>query len=113
MVDTTLIYEMKPENPVTPDENIENPKPRGRGRPKKVKTPEEIEQDRIKYNEYQKNYLKQRIENDPEFAEKSRIQHRIRSRRYVEKNRDRLKQERDELVRKSKLFDEIVKNLSV
>ena len=112
MVDSTLMYEINNVNPESSPEPEVNPK-KTRGRPKKVKTPEEIEQDRIKYNEYQKNYLKQRIENDPEFAEKSRIQHRIRSRRYVEKNRDRLKQERDELVRKSKLFDEIVKNLSV
>lgn len=110
MVDSTLIYEM---NPVTPPENAENqnPKPKGRGRPKKYKTPEEIEDDKNKHREYYRNYYKERSARDPEFAEKYRTQLNIRTKRYAEKNKERLKKERDEMVLKSKLYDEIMLNL--
>lgn len=111
MVDSTLIYEMKTE--INPESSPEpETKPR-RGRPKKVKTPEEIEQDRIKYNEYSNNYQKQRIKNDPAFAEKYRAQLNVRCKRYAEKNKEILKQKRDETVRKSKLYDELIRNSSV
>jgi len=73
MVDTTLIYEMKTEiNPESSPEPESNPVKRTRGRPKKIKTPEEIEQDRIKHNEYFRNYYKERSAKDPEFLEHTR-----------------------------------------
>ena len=112
MVDSTLMYEINNVNPESSPEPEVNPK-KTRGRPKKVKTPEEIEQDKQKHREYYRNYYKERSAKDPEYAERYRTQLNVRTKRYAQRNRDRLKQEHEELVRKSKLFDEIVKNLSV
>lgn len=84
-----------------------------RGRPKINKSLEDLENDRIKRNEYQKNYHKKRCETDPEYAEKYRLQLNIRTKRYKEKNKEVLKMKRDEITMKAKLYDEMMKNMSV
>lgn len=92
---------------------IETIAPKRRGRPKKIKTPEEIEQEKQKHREYYRNYYKERIERDPEYAERYRTQINIRTKRYAEKNKERLKQERDEMLKKSKLYDELIAKLKI
>ena len=87
--------------------------PKKRGRPKKIKTPEELEEDRKKKNEYQNKYHKERCERDPEYAENYRIKLNQRTKRYAERNKENFKMMREELIRKSKLYDEIVKNMSL
>ena len=83
-----------------------------RGRPKKIKTPEEIEQDRLKKNDYHNNYHKMRKQRDQEYAEKSRRQINDRVKRYCENNKEIIKMKRDEILRKSKLYDEIIKSMT-
>ena len=83
-----------------------------RGRPKKNKTPEEIEQDRLKKNDYHNNYHKMRKQRDLEYAEKSRRQINDRVKRYCENNKEIIKMKRDEILRKSKLYDEIIKSMT-
>ena len=83
-----------------------------RGRPKKNKTPEEIEQDRLKKNDYHNNYHKMRKQRDLEYAEKSRRQINDRVKRYCENNKEIIKMKRDEISRKSKLYDEIIKSMT-
>lgn len=104
MVDTTIIYEINETNEIVK---------KTRGRPKKIKTPEELEQDRIKRNEYHNKYHKERCERDPEYAENYRLKLNQRTKRYAERNKEKIKLYNQELVRKSKLYDEIVKNMSV
>ena len=101
MVDTTIINE------------INDIVKKTRGRPKKIKTPEELEQDRIKRNDYQNKYHKARCERDPEYAENYRLKLNQRTKRYAERNKEKIKLYNQELLRKSKLYDEIVKNMSV
>jgi hypothetical protein len=101
MVDTTIINE------------INDIVKKTRGRPKKIKTPEELEQDRIKRNEYHNKYHKERCDRDPEYAENYRLKLNQRTKRYAERNKEKYKLIKEELVRKSKLYDEIVKNMSV
>ena len=84
-----------------------------RGRPKKIKTPEELDEDRKKRNEYHNTYHKQRCERDPEYAENYRLKLNLRIKRYAERNKEKFKMMREELIRKSKLYDEIVKNMSL
>lgn len=84
-----------------------------RGRPKKIKTEEDLEQDRIKRNEYQNNYHKQRCERDPEYAENYRLKLNQRVKRYAERNKEKIKVMHQEIYKKSKLYDEIVKNMSL
>lgn len=91
---------------------IETITPKCRGRPKKIKTPEEIEQDKIKHRDYYRNYYKERSQRDPEYAERYRQQLNVRSKRYHENHKEKLKQQRDEITRKAKLYDEIVKTIS-
>ena len=98
MVDTTIMNEIMIQ--------------KTRGRPKKNKTPEEIEQERLKKNDYHKNYHKMRSERDPEYAEKTRIQIKDRVKRYSENNKETIKMKRDEIVRKSKLYDEVIKSMT-
>jgi hypothetical protein len=113
MVDTTLIYEMKTEiNPESSPEPESNPVKK-RGRPKKIKTPEEIEHDKQKHREYYRNYYKERSAKDPEFAEKYRSQLLVRTKRYYNNHKEEFKSKYEDMVRKSKLYDELVKNLSV
>ena len=83
-----------------------------RGRPKKNKTPEEIEQDRLKKNDYHNNYHKMRKQRDQEYAEKSRRQINDRVKRYCENNKEIIKMKRDEILRKSKLYDEVIKSMT-
>ncbi len=83
-----------------------------RGRPKKNKTPEEIEQDRLKKNDYHNNYHKMRKQRDLEYAEKSRRQINDRVKRYCENNKEIIKMKRDEILRKSKLYDEVIKSMT-
>ena len=101
MVDSTLIMEI--------NENVK----KTRGRPKKYKTPEDLEKDRIKRNEYHNNYHKTRCEIDPVYAENYRLKMNERIKRYAERNKEKIKLKNQELVRKSKLYDEIVENMSV
>ena len=101
MVDTTIINE------------INDIVKKTRGRPKKIKKPEELEQDRIKRNDYQNKYHKARCEKDPEYAENYRLKLNQRTKRYAERNKEKYKLIKEELLRKSKLYDEIVKNMSV
>ena len=86
--------------------------PKKRGRPKKNKTPEEIEQHRLKKNDYHNNYHKMRKQRDQEYAEKSRRQINDRVKRYCENNKEIIKMKRDEILRKSKLYDEIIKSMT-
>mgnify|MGYP003640463081 CR=1 FL=1 len=99
MVDSTIIDEVKDMVKKT------------RGRPKKIKTPEEIEEDRLKKNNYHSNYHKMRCLNDEIYVDKCRMQTKERVKRYTEKNKDLLKIKRDEIVKKAKLYDEIVKSI--
>ena len=101
MVDSTLIMEI--------NENVT----KTRGRPKKYKTPEDLEKDRIKRNQYQVNYHKTRSEIDPVYAENYRLRMNERTKRYAERNKEKNKLKNQELVMKSKLYDELVKNISV
>lgn len=87
--------------------------PKQRGRPKKIKTPEELEEDRKKKNEYQNKYHKERCERDPEYAENYRLKLNERTKRYAQRNREKMKLIHQEIYRKSKLYDEIVKNMSL
>jgi len=86
--------------------------PKKRGRPKKIKSAEDLEEDRKKKNEYQNKYHKERCERDPEYAENYRLKLNQRIKRYAERNKEKIKVMREELIRKSKLYDEIVKNMS-
>lgn len=86
--------------------------PKKRGRPKKVKTPEELEEDRKKRNEYQNKYHKERCERDPEYAENYRLKLNQRIKKYAERNKEKIKVMHQEIYRKSKLYDEIMKNIS-
>jgi len=86
--------------------------PKQRGRPKKNKTPEELEEDRKKKNEYQNRYHKERCERDPEYAENYRLKLNERIKRYAQRNKEKIKMIHQEIYRKSKLYDEIVKNMS-
>ena len=86
--------------------------PKKRGRPKKIKTPEELEEDRKKKNDYHNNYHKMRKQRDQEYAEKSRRQINDRVKRYCENNKEIIKMKRDEILRKSKLYDEIIKSMT-
>ena len=72
--------------------------PKQRRRPKKNKTPEEIEQDRLKKNDYHNNYHKMRKQRDQEYAERNKEKNKIK---------------REEILRKSKLYDEMLKNVSL
>ena len=83
-----------------------------RGGPKKIKTPEEIEQDRLKKNDYHNNYHKMRKQRDQEYAEKSRRQINDRVKTYCENNKEIIKMKRDEILRKSKLYDEVIKSMT-
>ena len=84
-----------------------------RGRPKKIKTPEELDEDRKKRNEYHNTYHKQRCERDPEYAENYRLKLNLRTKRYAERNKEKNKMKREEILKKSKLYDEMVKNVSL
>ena len=106
MVDTTLIYEMKTEHESNPEN--ESNLVKKKGRPKKIKTPEEIEQDRIKHREYYRNYYKERLEKDPEFAERYRQQLNVRTKRYYHKHKEELKSKYEDMLKKCKLYDELV-----
>jgi len=86
--------------------------PKQRERPKKNKTPEELEEDRKKKNEYQNRYHKERCERDPEYAENYRLKLNERIKRYAQRNKEKIKMIHQEIYRKSKLYDEIVKNMS-
>ena len=61
--------------------------PKQRGRPKKIKTPEELEEDRKKKNEYHNRYHKERCERDPKYAEK----YNQRTKRYAKRNEEKIK----------------------
>lgn len=82
-----------------------------RGRPKKIKTEEEINQEKEKKREYHRNYYKERSLIDPEYAERYKKQVNIRTKRFYHNNKERLFNEKEELLRKSKLYDELVANL--
>jgi len=84
-----------------------------RGRPKKVKTDEELEEDRKKKNQYQNKYHKERCERDPEYAQNYRLKLNERTKRYAQRNKEKNKLIHQEIYRKSKLYDEIVKNMSL
>ena len=99
MVDTTIIDEIS--------DIIKK-----RGRPKKIKTVEELEEDRLKKNNYHNNYHKNRCEKDAEYAQKTRNQNNARVKRYTDKNKETIKMKRDEIVRKSELYDEVLKSMS-
>lgn len=94
------------------DINVETITPKCKGRPKKVKTEEEIEADKLRKREYSRNYYKERSARDPVFAEKYRNQSYIRNKRYQEKHKEMIKEKRDEINRKAKLYDEINKTIS-
>ena len=81
------------------------------GRAKKIKTPEQLEEDRKKRNDYHNKYHKERCERDPEYAENYRLKLNERTKRYAERNKEKIKMMREELIRKSKLYDELVKNI--
>ena len=87
--------------------------PKQRGRPKNNKTPEELEEYKKKRNEYQIKYHKERCERDPEYAENYRIKLNLRTKRYAERNKEEIKMKREEILRKSKLYDEMLKNVSL
>ena len=53
----------------------------------------------------------QRRLNDEIYVDKCRMQTKERVKRYTEKNKDLLKIKRDEIVKKAKLYDEIVKSI--
>lgn len=84
-----------------------------RGRPKIVKTEEDLEQDRIKRNLYHKNYHIERCEKDPEYAENYRLRLNQRVKKYAQKNREKINMYQQEIYRKAKLYDEMVKNMSL
>jgi|DEB0MinimDraft_6_1074348.scaffolds.fasta_scaffold02882_5 hypothetical protein len=88
-----------------------------RGRPKKVKTAEDLEEDRKKKNEYQNKYHKERCERDKEYAENYRLKLNQRTRNYAKRNREKMNMYHNlyqqEIYRKSKLYDEIMKNMSL
>jgi len=111
MVDTTIIYEIN--DTVENCENGENDVKKTRGRPKKIKTPEELEQDRIKRNEYYNKYHKDRCERDPVYKENYRLKLNQRIKRYAERNKEKFKLEREELLMKSKLYDEMLTKMSL
>ena len=87
--------------------------PKKRGRPKKIKSAEDLEEDRKKKNEYQNRYHKERCERDPEYAENYRLKLNQRTKRYAQRNKEKIKMIYQEIYRKSKLYDEIVKNMSL
>ena len=107
MVDTTLIYEMKTESNPEPEPES-SPVKKTRGRPKKIKTPEEIEEDRKKHREYYRNYYKERLVKDPEFAERYKQQLNVRTKRYYHKDKEELKSKYEDMLKKCKLYDELV-----
>ena len=84
-----------------------------RGRPKKVKTDEELEEDRKKKNQYQNKYHKERCERDPEYAQNYRLKLNQRVKRYAERNKEKINMYHKEIYKKSKLYDEMVKNMSL
>ena len=53
-----------------------------------------------------------RKQRDQEYAEKSRRQINDRVKRYCENNKEIIKMKRDEILRKSKLYDEIIKSMT-
>ena len=87
--------------------------PKKRGRPKKIKSAEDLEEDRKKKNEYQNKYHKERCERDPEYAENYRLKLNERTKRYAQRNKEKNELIHQEIYRKSKLYDEIVKNMSL
>ena len=123
MVDTTIIYEINDTGDTGEindtvencenGENGENDVKKTRGRPKKIKTPEELEQDRIKRNEYYNKYHKDRCERDPVYKENYRLKLNQRIKRYAERNKEKFKLEREELLMKSKLYDEMLIKMSL
>ena len=82
------------------------------GRAKKVKTEEELEQDRLKRNEYHNKYHRERCERDPEYAENYRLKLNQRTKRYAERNKEKIRLIHQEYHRKAKLYDELVKKMN-
>ena len=66
----------------------------------------------LKKNDYHNNYHKMRKQRDLEYAEKSRRQINDRVKRYCENNKEIIKMKRDEILRKSKLYDEVIKSMT-
>jgi len=91
-------------------------KPKCRGRPKVIKTEEEIQEQKRKqkerHNEYHRNYYKQRSLIDPEYKERYRQQLNERTKRYYHRTKDKNKEEKEELIQKAKLYDELVAKLN-